>query len=273
MVRTLYFITILLYSLQAWTQSPNTTIARANQDSLYWIQIATDSGVIHAAVVTPKGPGPFPAVILLHGTHGFAQEYINIARRLADNGIIGIAACWFTGRKGAGQRFITPINFNDAPPLVDAPGLDRFRIARLTIDTLLVEVKKLSQVQKNHIALFGHSRGGGAALNYAFTHPGKVQALILNSTGYPPEVIQRASGLDVPILIIHGTVNDPADGGSALANIEMAKQFEDALKSAKKNVEAKYYEGSGHNTLFSNADQFNDTVRQILQFLKKKLSK
>jgi dipeptidyl aminopeptidase/acylaminoacyl peptidase len=53
----------------------------------------------------------------------------------------------------------------------------------------------------------------------------------------------------------------------------MAKQFEDALKSAKKNVEAKYYEGGGHNALFSNADQFNDTVKQLLQFLKKKLSK
>src|SRR5215217_3296817 len=113
MVRPLFFITILLYSVQAWTQNPKTTIARANQDSLYWIQIATDSGIIHAAVVTPKGPGPFPAVILLHGTHGFAQEYINIAHHLAHNGIIGIAACWFTGRKGAGQRFITPINFND----------------------------------------------------------------------------------------------------------------------------------------------------------------
>jgi hypothetical protein len=91
MVRTLYFIAILLYSLHARTQTPDTTIARANQDCLYWIQIATHSGVIHAAAVIPKGPGPFPAVTLLHGTPGFAQEYINIARRLSDNGIIEIA--------------------------------------------------------------------------------------------------------------------------------------------------------------------------------------
>jgi pimeloyl-ACP methyl ester carboxylesterase len=153
------------------------------------------------------------------------------------------------------------------------PGLDRFRIARSTIDTLLVEVRKLPQVQKNRVALFGHSRGGGAALNYAFTHPDKVQAVILNSTGYPPEVIQWASKLDVPVLIIHGTADNPADGGSAFTNIALAKQFEAELKTANKNVEVKYYEGSGHNTLFSNSSQFDDTVQQILQFLRMKLCK
>ena len=264
---------ILFYSQQAWTQNPNLATDRTDRDSLYWIHVRTDSGVVHAAVAVPKGRGPFPAVVILHGTHGFAQEYINIARRLADSGIVGIAACWFAGRKGVGERFITPINFNDAPPFVDVAGLDRFRIARSTIDTLLVEVKKLPQVQKNRVALFGHSRGGGAALDYALSYPGKMQAIILNSAGYPPDVIQWSSKLDVPILIIHGTADDPAEGGSAFTNIAVAKQFEATLKAAKKDVEVKYYEGSGHNALFSNSAQFNDTIHQILQFLRMKVLK
>jgi len=273
MVRAFLFLTTLLYFQQANTQIPNTTADRSNQDSLYWITVKTDSGVIHAAVIFPKGSGPFPVVILLHGTHGFAQEYINIARRLADSGIVGIAACWFAGRKGAGERFITPINFDDAPPLVDAPGLDRFRVARYSIDTLLFEIRKLAQIEKNRVALFGHSRGGGAALDYAVTHPDKVQAIVLNSAGYPSEVIQRSTALDVPILIIHGTADNPEDGGSLFTNIAMARQFEAALRAAKKDVEAKYYEGSGHNELFRNSTQFNDTVKQIIQFLQKSFAK
>lgn len=273
MVRAVCFVTIFFCFRQAWSQNLNAAIDQTSHDSIYWMHVRTDSGVIHAAVATPKGTGPFPAIILLHGTHGFAQEYINMARRLADNGIVGIAACWFAGRKGAGVRFITPINFNDAPPLDDAPGLDRFRVARLSIDTLLFEVRKLAQVQKNQVALFGHSRGGGAALDYAFTHPGKVQAIILNSTGYPTEVVQRATALDIPILILHGTVDNPDDGGSPLSYIAMARQFETAMRAAKKDVEVKYYEGSGHNAIFSNSAQFTDTVQQILQFLRKKLLK
>ena len=90
---------------QAWTQNANPPIARRNYDSLYWIHAKIDSGVVHAAVAFPKGSGPFPAVVILHGTHGFAQEYIDIARRLADSGIVGIAACWFGGQKGTPGTF------------------------------------------------------------------------------------------------------------------------------------------------------------------------
>src|SRR4030095_8269904 len=103
MVRIFCFITMFLCFHPAWAQNLDTTVGRPHHASIYWIQVKTDSGVIHAAVATPTGTGPFPAVIILHGTHGFAQEYINIARRLADSGIVGIAACWFAGRKDEGR--------------------------------------------------------------------------------------------------------------------------------------------------------------------------
>lgn len=274
MFRTLLFITTSLFYQQTSAQNSNRNTDRKNYDSLYWIRATTDSGIVHAAVAFPKGSGPFPAVIILHGTHGFAQEYINIARSLADNGIVGIAVCWFRGRKGAGQRFITPIDFQDAPPLVDVPSLElRFQIAMTSIDSLIRKVTTLPQVQKNHLALFGHSRGGGAALLYQLTHPGKANALVLNSTGYPAEVAKRSITLDVPVLILHGTADGPADGGSAVTSIDTVRQFVTRLRNSKKDVEAKYYEGSGHNTLFSNSSQFTDTVQQIAAFLRKKFAK
>lgn len=254
-----FIVTIFIFSL-AWCQKI---------DSVSWLQVRTDSGIVHAAIAIPKGSGPFPAIIILHGTHGFAEEYVKLARRLAENGIVGIAACWFAGRKGEGTRFITPINFDDAPPLIDAPNQDRFRLARITIDSLIRKVSVLLYVDKDHLALFGHSRGGGAALNYIMTQPGIVQAIILNSTGYPPEVTKRAVEVKEPVLILHGTKNDPADGGSALSNIEMARKFEEALRTENKKVEVKYYEGGGHNSIFSDPKQFDDTVKRISAFLQK----
>ena len=237
-------------------------------DTVFWMRVQTDSGVVRAAIAIPKGPGTFPAVIILHGTHGFAEEYVQLARRLAEKGIVGIAACWFAGRKGEGTRFITPIDCQDAPPLIDVPGVDRFRIARITIDSLIQKVSVLPYIQKNQFALFGHSRGAGASLDYLLTHPGKVQAIILNSCGYPPEVIKRAVEINAAALILHGTHDNPSDGGSAFTNIDMARKFEASLRKENKKVEVKYYEGSGHNSIFSEPKQFEDTVERIFLFLK-----
>ena len=271
-MKTILFLSILFCFQLGHAQILDTSIVRAKLDSINWISIKTDSGIVHAAIAIPSGKGPFPAIIILHGTHGFAREYIVLAQEFAKKGIVGIAACWFAGGKGGGQKFITPIDFNDAPPLLDAPGEDRFRVARVIIDSLVGKASALPYVKKNQLALFGHSRGGGASINYVLTHPNKVQVIILNSTGYPPGVIKRASEVNVPVLIIHGTENNPDEGGSSLANIEMAQQFETALRTANRDVEVKYYKGSGHNALFSDPAQFDDTIKQVSTFLLKKLS-
>ena len=261
------FVLLLVVPGKALAQK---TIAPPDlKDSVDWINISTDSGVVHAAVAMPEGNGPFPAIIILHGTHGFAQEYVQLARRFAANGFIGIAACWFAGRKGEGLRFITPIEFADAPPLFD---VDRFRIARRSIDSLIAKLITLPKIQKGALALMGHARGAGACLDYVLTHPGKVQALILNSCGYPPEVIKRTAEINVPVLMLHGTVDPPFDG-SPFHDIELARQFEDALRKANKDVEVKYYEGSDMNALFTNSSQFDDTVERVSNFLRRKLKK
>jgi dipeptidyl aminopeptidase/acylaminoacyl peptidase len=133
-------------------------------------------------------------------------------------------------------------------------------------------VRTLPGVRPNRIALFGHSRGGGAALNYIL-EKGAVQAAVLNSTGYPEELTKRAHDVTVPILILHGTANSPADGGSALSDIRMARNFEAALRRAGKAVEAKYYEGGGHNGIFTSATQYDDEVQQMTAFLRQHLFK
>lgn len=266
MLRAIIYLMCVLLFEQASAQDQS-------RDSVSWLHVPTDSGTIHAAIAMPTGTGPFPAIIILHGSHGFAEEYIKMARQLARNGIIGIAACWFAGRQGEGVRFITPIEFKDAPPLVDVPGLGRFRISRMTLDSLVRKVNSLPGVQHGSVMLFGHSRGAGAGLDFVVTHPGKVQGLMLNSCGYPPEVTKRAAEINIPILILHGRADSPADGGSAFTNISMASQFETALRSANKNVEVNYYADGVHNGIFTNSAQFEDTIQRISKFMRNKLVK
>ncbi len=238
---------------------------QSTSDSIRWITVNADSGMLRAAVARPLGPGPFPTLIILHGTHGFAEEYVKLARDLARHGILGIAACWFEGGAGLGARFITPLACTGAPRFVDAAGVARFKLSRQTVDALVNSVKQMRDVRG--VALFGHSRGGGAALDYALQRQGSISGLVLNSTGYPPEVTNMAAKLDVPVLIIHGVADNPADGGSAVTNIEMARRFEAALRDAGKQVEVRYVERGGHNSLLTSSAQYTDGVQRISTFL------
>jgi len=181
-----------------------------------------------AAVARPRGDGSFQAVVLLHGNHEFAKEYVHLAEALSRAGVIAIAACWFSGGGGSGSRFITPLACPGAPAMPEAGSA----VARRTVDALVQAARTLPGVGSNRVALFGHSRGGGAALNYILTN-GTVQAAVLDSAGCPTEVRARAQQID------------------------------------GKEVEAKYYEGGGHSEIFTNATQRDDEVQRMAAFLRR----
>lgn len=232
-----------------------------------WVKVsAPDLGVMLAAVARPQGTGPFPAILLLHGTHGFAQQYVDLARIMARNGLVGVAACWFAGGSGPGARFVTPIGCPEAPPMRAASD----PMALQAVDALVQAVRTLPGVRPDRVALFGHSRGGGATLHYVFGEP-SVRAAVLNSAGYPRELSDRVPEVKVPILMLHGTADSSADGGSMITNVQMARDFETALRSAGKQVEATYYDGAGHNGIFTSLTQRDAEVQRIVAFLKRHL--
>ncbi len=67
--------------------------------------------------------------------------------------------------------------------------------------------------------------------------------------------------------MLHGTSDSPADGGTESTNIQMAREFEEALRAAGKPVEAMYYEDGRHNGIFDSSTQYRDEVQRMLAFL------
>jgi len=232
-----------------------------------WVNVSGPGvRVMLAAVARPSGAGSFPTVVLLHGSHGFAQEYVRLARDLSAGGLLAVAACWFRGGGGAGTRFVTPISCPDAPPMPGATSPE----AMVAVEALLAAVRSLPGARSDRVALFGHSRGGGAALNFAL-RGGRVQAVVLNSSGYPAHFAELSPQLQAPVLMLHGKADDPIDGGSALSNLQMARGFESAVRAAGKPVEAVYYEGGRHNGIFTSPEQYRDEVERMLAFLQRTL--
>jgi dienelactone hydrolase len=219
-------------------------------------------GVMVIGVARPSGKGPFPTVLVLHGTHGLAQEYVRLAQALARQGRLAVVACWFAGGGGPGARYVPPINGCPEAPAMSAATSD---LASQTVDALVRAARSLPDARPGPVALFGHSRGGGAALYYVLKG-GEARALILDCTGYPADAADRVANVNVPVLILHGTANSEDEGGSPLSTVEMARNFESAMRRLGKPVTAVYYEGSGHNGMFINPKQFDDEVQRTAAF-------
>jgi alpha-beta hydrolase superfamily lysophospholipase len=81
--------------------------------------------------------------------------------------------------------------------------------------------------------------------------------------------VARAAALSVPALLLHGTEDGPAEGGSDMTTVARARAFEEALLAANKVVEDEYFEGARHSALFYNADQRAHTVRRVAEFLRR----
>jgi dienelactone hydrolase len=220
-------------------------------------------GTILMAVARPAGQGPFPAVIILHGSHGFAREYVQLAKDLSQDGVVGVAVCWFAPGEGPGMSVISPLA---CPP--EAPRISGHQSqgAGRTIAAAVAAVRALPGVKSDQIAVFGHSRGGGAAWNYVL-HGGKAGAVILNSAGYPDELIEAAAQFDAPVLILHGE-NDTV---GPMTKVQRARLFEAALRQAGKSVEAVYYPNGEHGSLFVSPSQRADEVKRMKAFLRQNL--
>ena len=212
----------------------------------------------------PKGEGPFPAVVLLHGCGGISPWYDVWVERIADWGYVALQVDSF-GPRGVENICGHP---RRVPPAIR--GLDDAHAAKSYL-------AGLPFVDGKRIAVMGWSQGGWATI-FAVSNPadfhGRPDPFQAGIAFYPwcGSLIR----LDAPLLILIGALDDwcPA---------ERCKQMRSQGKT-KHKVTLKVYPGAYHCFDFEGVDEIRldhkllydpeaaaDATVQVKDFLAKHL--
>ncbi len=171
-------------------------------------------------VFEPAEKGSYPAVILLHGTHGPRRGesyYLAMANDLARHGYVALFVRYYDrGRKGRGTR---------------SQWAESIKYA-------LNYACTLPEVIPDRLGLVGYSQGAFLALNYAPSDP-RLMAVVAFYGGLSPGFMPVAEENFPPTLLLHGTADRIVPVRRSLETFEV-------LRQAGKPVDMIIYPKVGH---------------------------
>ena len=181
---------------------------------------------VQGMLYTPRGKGPFPALVVIHEWWGLNEWVKEQASKLADEGYETLAIDLYRG-KIAGSP-------DEAHELMR--GVPEDRSAR-DLRAAFSYLESQSEVKKDRIGSIGWCMGGGYSLNLALAEP-KLHAAVINY-GHLATDPAALSTINAPILGIFG-------GKDRGITPDDVNKFEQALKAAGKKVEIHIYPDAGH---------------------------
>jgi carboxymethylenebutenolidase len=183
----------------------------------------------------PKGPGPFPAVIVLSQNRGVEEHIEDVTRRFAKEGYFAVAPdaiSRFGGIQQLGKEAATGMVSGLRP---DIP-LD-------VIQTVFNNLRNSKEVLGNRIGVVGFCWGGSTALLTATKIPELAACVVYY--GKNPIPMEQVQTIQAPVLGHYGSL----DTGITMK----VPELKEAMEKYGKSFESYVYEGAKH--------AFNDDTR------------
>lgn len=181
---------------------------------------------VQAILYTPKGKGPFPALVVIHEWWGLNEWMKEQASKLSDEGYITLAIDLYRGKVAT-----TP---DLAQELLRGVPDDR---ADLDLHAAVEFLKAQPDVKKDRIGAIGWCMGGDYSLDVALQEPTLAADVI--HYGHVADEVEDLKKINAPILGIFG-------GQDRSIPQSDVKKFEQQLKSLGKSVEIHIYPDAGH---------------------------
>jgi carboxymethylenebutenolidase len=206
-------------------------------------------------LATPKGDGPFPAILVIHENRGLNEHTRDVARRFAAQGFVALAPDALA-RVGGTSKFQTP---EEARTAIGAISMED---ALMDLEAGLAHLASLPNVKKESIASIGFCWGGARSFALA-TQSEILDAAVVFYGSAPSE--EKLKQLKVPVLGIYGALDTRIS--------DAVPSVDKVLKDAGKSFEYKIYEGAGHAFFNDTGERYNEKAaanawERTLKFLR-----
>ena len=189
---------------------------------------------MEATLFTPEGPGPFPAILVLHTSGGISEADRGYCANLAREGYICIAPA-FLRAHGITNPELRRKSFTSESQAIFDDFVE-----------IIGELDGLSKAKKGATGAVGFSNGGFFAMLLAASQKVRVGVSYygaLNGAGTHPDLVpfqKRFTGASSPVLVLAGE-------SDATIGLKPPQKLEEILKAAGTRYEIKYYPGAGHD--------------------------
>lgn len=218
---------------------------------------------LHGEVYLPEGDGPFPGLVIIHGSGGVKSVYEEEARYLAEKGIAGLVIDYYSevGQGGSTQK----------------ERIRRWKDWQQRVIQGYEFLRGLPEIDPDRVGLMGLSLGGALAISVVPQIP-EVAVLVdyfgpnIESwyvswwLGYTTESYWDDLASFPPTIILHGSM-DP------IVSVGHSRDFFEALKENGRIVEFHEFKGSLHafndsEAGFSKSTEQSERARSlVLEFL------
>ncbi len=202
-----------------------------------------NSGQMRGYLVQPTGPGPFPAVLVIHENRGLNPYIEDVARRAAVAGFLALAP---DGLYPVGGY---PGNDDDGRALQRKLDQEKLRIDMLNSARVL----KKHELSTGKLGVTGFCWGGGTT-NYLATVMGADLQAAAPFYGAAAQT-SAVPNIKAPLLI-HFAENDPRVNA-------MWPAYEQALKAAGVSYEAHVYPGTQHGFHNNSTPRYNEAAAKL----------
>ncbi len=174
----------------------------------------------------PQGPGPHPALIVIHEWWGLADWIKQEAAHYASDGYVTLAVDLYRGKVATDAEMAHEL----------MRGLPQDQGVR-DLTSAMTWLSQRKDVDKRRIGAVGWCMGGGYAIQLAVAAP-NLKAVAVNYGALPTDKAALAS--------IHAAVIGNFGGQDRGITPDSVHAFESAMHSLGKPVDAKIYADAGH---------------------------
>ena len=179
--------------------------------------------LIHT-VFQPKGQGPYPTILAMHGRGANAQDLIGIAPYICDGRFLIICPQ-------------APVEVPISPGVLGYAWYASSRDGKLDVQAILSAREQLTvfldgcldsfPIDPGKLVVLGFSQGGVMAYSLALGEPKRFAALVAISSRLSPELLDHlplaSSAQSLPTLIQHGSADD-------MITVDRAQEAADSLR-------------------------------------------